>query len=310
MRSPARTSNALRYPLDEILGSEGNVRLLRLFADEVSGPLNAPDAAERSGLTVPGARKALGRLVRSGMVVRLGAGRSQQYALNDDQPLATPLRGLFRAERMRHEALTRVLRDVFGDVGEVIAAWIDVAPTAVGDPLDVWVLVETTAMPWVRDELRTRLAHVEHGFDQVIELDLRTDADVPPTAPDTAIPLAGVVPREPLVAETRPPARHSEREERALRMSHGIADLLRRDPSMVKRALDHIDRLLAEDQGAAANDLYEWGQILRTYSTERMAQFMVSGSSRADRLRQSSPFFAVLTAAERDRLTAYLEDER
>jgi len=306
MEYPPRGSNGLRYPLDDLLGSEGSVRLLRLLANEVEGPVNVPDAAERVGLTAPGARKALARLVETGFVVRVGGGRSQQYALRSDEPLLSVLKELFRTEQTRYETVIRDLRELFVSVSEVYAAWIESAPARVGDPVEVAVVAEAKSVPWLREELRTRLTAVERGFDVIIEVTLSSEANAPQPDPDSIIPLAGVIPQASAVAEARP-VPHSERDERALLMSRGIAQLLRQDPSMVKRAMGHLDRLSQENQGTAAGDLYEWRQVLETYSPERLRQFLVSTSSRAARLRQSSPFFAVLTPEERDKLMSYME---
>ncbi|MDP2401686.1 MAG: hypothetical protein Q8M66_06880 [Actinomycetota bacterium] len=52
----------------------------------------------------------------------------------------------------------------------------------------------------------------------------------------------------------------------------------------------------------ATGDIAEWRQLLETYSPERLRDLLVSRSSRAERLRRSSPFFAVLTPDERDRV--------
>ncbi len=86
-----------------------------------------------------------------------------------------------------------------------------------------------------------------------------------------------------------------------------IAGLLDKNPSLIRRALRHIDRVLKDDPGSAAHDLEEWKAILGTYSLERTRDFLVAQSSRAERLRQSSPFFAVLTPPERDRVLELME---
>jgi hypothetical protein len=71
--------------------------------------------------------------------------------------------------------------------------------------------------------------------------------------------------------------------------------------------VQHLDRLLRDAQGSAAGDIAEWRQLLEAYSPERVRDLLVSTSSRAERLRQSSPFFAVLTPSERDRVIAAVE---
>ena len=74
MRPIVSDQNSLRNPLNELLGTQAQVRLLRVLASEVDGPLTAPNAAEHAGLTIPGAHKALKRLAQSGFVVRVGGG--------------------------------------------------------------------------------------------------------------------------------------------------------------------------------------------------------------------------------------------
>ncbi len=70
-----------------------------------------------------------------------------------------------------------------------------------------------------------------------------------------------------------------------------------------------LDRILLEEHGAAQHDLREWKAILESYSLKRLQDFLASSSSRAVRLRQSSPFFAALTADERDKVLEFLEKE-
>jgi hypothetical protein len=65
-----------------------------------------------------------------------------------------------------------------------------------------------------------------------------------------------------------------------------------------------------EGQGTANSDIGEWRQLLEAYSPERLRELLVSKSSRADRLRRSSPFFAILTPDERDRMMKEMEQPR
>jgi hypothetical protein len=309
MARPRSNSDALRYPLDEIVGSRAGVRLLRLLAHEVDSPLSAPDAADRAGLTSAGARRALERLVQTGFVVRVGGGRSEQYEMRAGEPLVDALRLLFQQEHDRYDIFVRGLRDLLEGTPDVVSAWIGREPTVFGDAVEITAVVEAASLPWIREHLRTGLAALENRFDQVIEMTVLTRADAPEPKLESIIPLAGVIPLEwppPRVA----PASHSEIDDRALRLSRGIAQLLRQDPSLAKRAQRHVERLVREDQGSASGDLREWAQVLATYSPERLRSLLVSTSPRAARLRQSSPFFAALTAEERDALVQSLEEHR
>ena len=78
MRPIVFEQNPLRYPLNELFGTEAHLRLLRVLASEVDGPLTAVEAAGRAGLTTRGARKALRRLLQSGFVIHVGGGRKHQ----------------------------------------------------------------------------------------------------------------------------------------------------------------------------------------------------------------------------------------
>jgi hypothetical protein len=298
--------NWLRFPLDELLGSAAGVRLLRVLLHDAGGPLSVPEAARRAGLTVQGARKALARLVGTGFVKRVGSGRSQHYEAVADDALAPILKALFAEEHGRYGELIRGLRDMLTDIAEVSLAWVDALPARSGQPLELAVVTDARTIPWMRDELRTRLSDIEARFDQIIEVRIYTRADAPQPLPDDAMVLVGV----PSGAQTPPTDRsgsHAEKDARALRMSESVASMVRRDPSLRQRALRYIEGLIAQAQGPATADLVEWRQVLQTYSDERLAEFLVSESSRAKRLRQSSPFFAALGPDERDRLMEHLE---
>lgn len=303
----AAADNTLRYPLDDLLGTEAHVRLLRLLVHEVDAPLGVTDAAERAGLSRAGARKALKRLTRGGFVTRVGTGRSQQYAVEGTDPIVEVLRELFEVEEARYDSALRRLRHVVQGVAEVQSAWIERMPRQPDEPLEIAVVATARALTWLRDDLRSRLSELEKELDLIIEIGAYSRADAPEVDPSEVTPLAGVVEEAPEERETEP-VLHGQRDERSLRMSRGVAELLRSDPSLVKRAIRHIERLLNDDQGPAAQDLLEWRQILQTYSVERLRDFITSESSRAARLRQSSPFFAVLTADERDDLLRHIED--
>lgn len=305
MKTPP--DNILRYPLDSLLGSEAHVRLLRLLLHDVGAPCGVSDAAEWTGLSRAGARKALKRLTEAGFVTRIGSGRSQQYAVDADDPLLDALSRLFRAEEERYDSALKQLRSVFQGIPEIHAAWIRETPERPGEPLEISVVATSGALSWLKDDLRSRLREIEKHLDVIIEIGTYSRADAPEVDPAKVIPLAGVVDRGPNRTSSGE-GLHTERDGRALRLSQEIATLLRSDPSLIRRAIRHIDRLLDDDQGAAAHDLLEWRQILQTYSVERLRDFLASESSRAARLRQSSPFFAVLTAEERDALVRRIED--
>lgn len=309
MRPISAEQNALRYPLDEVLGAQAHVRLLRVFAHEVGAPLGVPDAAKRAGLTSPGARKALKRLEEAGFVVRVGGGRTLQYALREQEPLLRTLASLFLQEEQRYDEFMRGLRDALVGLREIRAAWIESFPLRAGDALELALVTDAKSIGWIAEEVRTRLLGLEKELNLMIELATHTRADAPePSA--GALMLRAAASDEKISGTRQQPPLHSDREGRSLLMAQGVAELIRSDPSLIKRAVRHLNSLVHEGQGTATGDIVEWRQLLETYSAERVRDLLVSRSSRADRLRQSSPFFAVLTADERDRLLSLIEKRR
>ncbi|MHB0980476.1 MAG: winged helix-turn-helix domain-containing protein [Thermoleophilia bacterium] len=307
MRPITTQRNALRYPLDDVLGSEAHVRLIRVLVHEVDAPLGVSDAARLAGLTPAGARKALHRLEESGFVERVGSGRAQKYGLREHETAFKALGQLFAHEQQHYDDFIAGLRGAVA-LQELRAAWVERLPVGPKEPMEVAVVVEAGAIAWIREELRSRIIGLEKEFNLIIEVSVFTRADAPTPGPD-ALFLWGTESNS-RSRERRGPQTHAEADERSLLMAQGVAELMRTDPSLIKRAEQHLDRLIREGQGTAGGDITEWRQLLQTYSPERLRDLLVSTSSRAVRLRQSSPFFAVLTADERDHLLAKIEKRR
>lgn len=300
-------SDIIRHPLDDVFGTRAGVRLMRLLVYEVAAPLTAPDAADRVGVTPAAARASLERLAQTGFVTRVGAGKTVQYEVREAEPLVEALRTLYQAERDRYDTFLRQLRALFDRTPEVLSAWIEQSPATPGSPVEIVVVATTESIPWIGRELRGALSTLERSADQVIELAVFSRADAPTPALESVVPLSGTLSIPWPSAPSRDARSHAATDDRSLRMSEGIARLLRHDPSMATRALRHVERLLRDDQGAAGADIMEWKQLLEAYSPERLGAFLVSTSSRAARLRQSSPFFAILNSEERDRLVDLLD---
>ena len=87
-----------------------------------------------------------------------------------------------------------------------------------------------------------------------------------------------------------------------LELSRKLAKAIDLDTSLVRRAKEHVQRMLKSDHGSATKDIEEWHDILESYSIRRLSQFLISTSQRANRLRQSNPLFAILTIEERSLL--------
>jgi len=304
MRVPSVKRSSLKYPLDDILGSPGLVRLLRILLFEVAGTLSAVDAARMAGLSQAGGRKALIRLARMGIIERTGTGRTLNFSPKREHPFLKQLQLLFETEHESYQSLIAMLQESV-TMPEVISAWISSFPMEIGQALQLEVVVQANAIGWIREELRSRLIETERKYDLIVELTVFTRADEPKT-PKEAIVLCGLGGESNRKDFNRKPTLEDS-ELRSLKLAKAIADLILLDPSLIKRTYQYTNRLLNEDQGMAGKDIAEWRQLLEAYSTERVRDLLVSSSSRALRLRRSMPFLSVLNNDERDKLLAVLE---
>lgn len=312
MRPITSEQDPIKYPLNELIGTRANVRLLRVMANEVEGPLTAVDVAKRAGLTVPGAQKALGKLLRSGFVLRVGGGRKHQYEIQRSDRLMKTTIDLFQAEKRRYEQLLVAIKN---EIGKLVpppqAVWIQAAAKEIDDPLILGFLHETLHLSKCENQFRAGLHPVEEDYDLTIEVEGYTKADIPDLDLDGINVLYGVMlqtTNSPMQRQIKKALTHREKDLQLKALSQKLADVLEKDASLMRRAKDHIDFLLKESQGTAAKDLMEWRSILDSYSIRRLVHFLTSTSERANRLRQSNPFFAVLNAAEREQLNKGLEN--
>jgi predicted nucleotidyltransferase len=162
MPTPSQAQSHVRYPLTSILGSAGNVRVLRALASGES-PQSAPQLAQLTGLTPQGARLVLTTLAGQQLVKVHGSGRAQLYALNQSHPFASALVALFQEEQQRWEQLLTAIRETLGQRGRgVRAAWL-YGSVARGEDtprsdLDIALLVGTQD---VADQIREDLMPIE-----------------------------------------------------------------------------------------------------------------------------------------------------
>lgn len=298
MRPIAVQQNVIRYPLNELFSAAANVRLMRVLAEEAMGPIGTSEAADKAGLSLVGARRALNRLAKTGFIQRMGSGHSQAYVLRESDPLVKMIRDLFRSESSRYQTLITQIRKVLDQLPEIQTAWIDSPPTEIGNPLQIGILSDSKSLAYIGKELQQRLTRVEREFDIIIETRSFSPADAPALFLDSTELLTGYLD----TGKFTKGRTHVDHDERAAQFSKAIAKILDSNPSLIKRASKYLEFLLEEDQGAASQDLREWGDIINHYSQQRIKDFLVSETPRAKRLRQSSPFFAVLSGEERDQV--------
>lgn len=109
MRPVKAPQRGLLAPLNRLLGTEANVRVLRVLA-ETREPLLRAEVARRAELAPSGVRRVLDQLIAEGIIEAVGAGARMPVRLRDAHPLASALRELFKAERQRIGDLARAVR--------------------------------------------------------------------------------------------------------------------------------------------------------------------------------------------------------
>lgn len=93
-------------PLNEVLRNSTHVRVLRALDEVPAGfAISGREVARRAGITHPSAAKALGILHEQGLVTAQRALRSDEFRLNPDHVLTSPLRQAFIQERRLVEDL-------------------------------------------------------------------------------------------------------------------------------------------------------------------------------------------------------------
>ena len=129
---------------------------------------------------------------------------------------------------------------------------------------------------------------------------------------DKVTPLYGVLPFPDRYSREMyaTPLTHEEKDQQMLELSRKLVEAIERDTSLVRRAKEHVQRMLKSDHGSATKDIEEWRDILESYSIRRLSRFLTTTSERANRLRQSNPLFAILNADERSRLLNGLGKKR
>ncbi len=90
---------------------------------------------------------------------------------------------------------------------------------------------------------------------------------------------------------------HERLDQRSLALHRLVAEKVLADPALLDKARGTVRRW-QEGQGSKSLALAEWELILAG-TPDQVTRFLVEGSERATRLRQSSPFTGILTEPER-----------
>lgn len=318
MRPANQPQSALRAPLNELLATESNVRILRVLTGTRT-PLSRAEVARRADLNASGVRRAIQGLIELGIVERASAGARAPVRLRRSHPLAEALESLFRAERERFDRLIAALRHaVEGLRPPPRAAWLD-GPVAAsadrpGDPLVVNVLSDPASIDGLAESLSDRVGDVMREHDVVIEVKAWTEADLAAVFGASraehgpVLPLLGPSPEHLLAPPAAPPPSaeprgdHSRVDRRLLRFAEAIADRLERDPSLIERAREHLSERLQSASPGERRELAEWRRLLASTSVQGLRRLLTDPGERSTRLRQTMPFLDALTDEERKRI--------
>lgn len=310
--APEPSARIIIYLIDEILGKESHVRILRVLTD-YDHPLPPVELAHETRLDLSGVLRSLESLAEIGIVRAIGVGRGRVMQFDTTHYFAPVLQHLFDAERQRRrDLLDELQRAVQSVTPSPRAAWIEgqhaVGHDTVRDPLRVGVLVHVRDRHAIADVLVERLRDIEHRFGITIDLILRTRADLATLSPEQidelgkVLPLHGVPPihladadlptsagEEADAPEGLRPRTHEELDRASRLSAEGVARALRRDPRVIERAKRWLAHRLPQASDAERHELREWEHIL-TMPPHRISAFLLDPGERATRLRQTSPF--------------------
>lgn len=305
MRPTGTRQSALRAPLNWILGTEANVRLLRLLTGG-AGPATATHLAREAGLSSPGAYQALEGLESQGVVERLGGGSRGPFQLRAKHPLARALTSLFEAERRRFHDLLGGLRAAATELSPPPrSVWLygSVAQQSdrPGDPVPIAVVAGSKEVDRLIDTFRETLTRLEQRHDVRVDVTALTGADIQAATEDErhalerAIVVSGLPPDAVLGRPLKKPGRRVRRgqaqhDEHLLRLAASVAKKLEHDPGVVDRARRYIRQRTRVASPGERKELKEWDRILRTLPIRQLQRFLVDRGDRAARLRQSLPF--------------------
>src|ERR1035437_230034 len=316
MRPTTLSSSATRRPFDHILGTVGGVRVLReLHSAQV--PLSQTELARRTGLHLRGLPGILRVLESAGVITYSGRGGSRQGQLNGQHPLIGTVRNLFQAESSRWEQIQQQLRQLWSaQSANLVAVWIE-GSVAEGtdrfeDPIAVTVLTDGLGSPQERERVRTQCNGIQFTHHVTIAVryhqraDLLRFTDERWATIENAMSLYGPAPKDlkPLPARTADALASSTQSTPALTnrprlIAERIAAKLMRDPELVVRARNFIDRRLTVAGETERLTLLEWKGLLESQTPAQLSSLLRENSERADVLRQSLPFVDVLSDAER-----------
>jgi hypothetical protein len=192
-------------------------------------------------------------------------------------------------------------------------AWINHPPDSWRDEIEVGFCCEDRLTPGEVNDIEVGLDRVGREFDVDVRVRVfgraaLADVDWSRVVPLVGTPLADGV-REPESAESEdsrdtphPQKPTLDLDPRSGAFVSALVALLEDEFSLLMRAREHLGKQLEERNPRNGADLWEWRKILDSYPLPKLLHFLQSDSPLAVRMRRSSPFPAILSDAERERM--------
>ncbi len=305
MASNQAKANNVRTPLDTILGTKSQVRVLRVL-DRTRESMSVRELARRAGEHLRSVQLAVTRLEDNGLVRRVGTGTHLHVQLNERHPLAPAMQQLFEAETERFDRLVNQLKSLAKEhASGAFAVWLRERVPPDGEGLEVGVLAASGEVDALTDSLQELVADVGAREEVTVQVRGWTRPDLealdwsPVCGAGHPILLWGVLPEQ--VGKVRGGVgrrSHAAADDALLDRARRAAAALERRPELVREARDEVAKRLSTAPPQEAKTLSEWQQVLDTMTIPRLRKWLVSHGERATRLRQSMPVVLLQAAGE------------
>jgi DNA-binding transcriptional ArsR family regulator len=303
MRPTANPQSALRSPLNQILGTEANIRVLRVLAERRI-PISAAELSRQTQLQRSTVSRTLRQLDELGVIHFSGVAPKAQAIIREHGLLTRALRQLFHAERTRFDRLMEGVRTAASTL-RVMSVWlgrtIGLGVDRIGDPVPIYVLDKPDLVALNAQFLRQSLERLERSIDVTFDVNEVTVADFGTTIGAEALEgttlIAGIPPIDlydkftKAGREHRNISSHAQHDAAALGRGRRIAAAIKRDPTLVDKARQYIKKRSRVSSSGERRELLEWDRILRNASPAAIRKLLTDTGPRATRLRQTLPFF-------------------
>lgn len=283
-------------PLNSILCSEINLRILRYIIKKVEVSIAIPTLVKDTGLTFPTVKKSLEQLLKTGILLRVG----KEYALNNDYMLIQAIIDLFEAENRFYNSFIEDIKEIISNLmHKPECIWvIEDSEYNQGDPFPLYVFDKAAEIDLYASNLQSETSKLVKKYEVVIDVIPYTKADLKSIDNIDIIKSRILYGFHPYFFKKNP-LRNKDKD-----LFIKIADLIHKNPDLVKRAKNYVHNLLNQDFGTANSAIREWDEIINNYSINALCNFSTSGTDRAERLNQSSPFLAILSPEEKKQLSS------